>query len=76
MTLFEAKMEKKYRICGLFAEEEITRRLEALGLNDGTLIHVLTRKKNGALIVKVRGTRLALGKHISSGVEVTEEENE
>ena len=26
----------------------------------------------GALIIRVRGTRLAIGKHISSGIEVEE----
>lgn len=71
MTLFEGNAGEQYQIKGLFVEEAITRRLEALGLNDGTVIHVLTRKKNGALIVKVRGTRLALGKHISSGIEIS-----
>ena len=73
MTLFEGKTGKPYQISGLYVEEAITRRLEALGLNDGTIIHVLTRKKNGALIIKVRGTRLALGKYISSGIEIKEE---
>ncbi len=73
MTLFEGKAGKPYQISGLYVEESITRRLEALGLNDGTVLHILTRKKNGALIIKVRGTRLALGKHISSLIEVKEE---
>ena len=49
-----------------------TRRLLALGWNDGTIFTVLNRKKNGALIIRVRGTRLAIGKHISSGIEVEE----
>lgn len=76
MTLFEVKTKKHYVIKGLFVELDITRRLEALGLNDGTVINVLTRKRNGALIIKVRGTRLALGKHISSGIEVEENKDE
>lgn len=73
MTLFEGKTGKPYQVSGLYVEDATTRRLEALGLNDGTIIHILTRKKNGALIIKVRGTRLALGKHISMGIEVKEE---
>ena len=51
-------------------EDSISRRLQALGLNDGTMIKILNRKKKGALIIQVRGTRLALGQHISSGIEV------
>lgn len=72
MSLFEGEKDKSYEIVGLYVEEGITRRLEALGLNDGTIITVLNRKKNGALIIRVRGTRLAVGRHISSGIEVRE----
>lgn len=72
MSLFEGKKDKNYEILGLYVEEGITRRLQALGLNDGTIITVLNRKKNGALIIRVRGTRLAIGKHISMGIEVKE----
>lgn len=72
MTLYEAKKGFRYRIHGLFVEPSITRRLQALGLNEGTDISVLNRKRRGALIIQVRGTRLALGKHISSNIEVKE----
>lgn len=72
MSLFEGEKNKSYEIKGLYVEEGITRRLQALGLNDGTVITVLNRKRNGALIIRVRGTRLAIGRHISSGIEVKE----
>lgn len=72
MTLFDAESGKNYEITGLFVEEVLTRRLQALGLNDGTFIHIENRKRNGALIVKIRGTRLALGKKISQGIEIRE----
>ena len=73
MILYEAAKDKGYIIEELFVEESITRRLQALGLNDGTKIQVLNRKHGGALIIRVRGTRLALGKHISSHIEVKED---
>ena len=76
MTLYEAKKGERYCILGLYVEPQITRRLQALGLNDGTILNVLNRKKRGALIVQVRGTRLALGKHISSTIEIREAECE
>ncbi len=76
MTLYEAQKGNSYCIKGLYVEPAITRRLEALGLNDGTIINVLNRKKHGALIVRVRGTRLALGKHISSNIEISEYQEE
>lgn len=72
MSLFEGIKGTNYEIKGLYVEEGITRRLQALGLNDGTVITVLNRKKNGALIIRVRGTRLAIGRHISQGIEVKE----
>lgn len=72
MTLYEAQKNESYRISGLYVEPAITRRLQALGLNDGTSVKVLNRKRHGALIIQVRGTRLALGKHISSNIEITE----
>ena len=71
MTLYEAEKGNSYCIKGLYMEPAITRRLEALGLNDGTIVNVLNRKKQGALIIRVRGTRLALGKHISSNIEIS-----
>ena len=72
MSLFEGLKGNNYEIRGLYVEEGSTRRLQALGLNDGTLVTVLNRKKNGALIIRVRGTRLAIGSHISQGIEVEE----
>lgn len=74
MTLYEAEKNKSYHISGLYVEPSITRRLQALGLNDGTTVKVLNRKKKGALILQVRGTRLALGKHISSNIEIRKTE--
>lgn len=75
MTLNEAQKDKTYCIEGLYVEPSITRRLQALGLNDGTIVRVLNRKRQGALIIQVRGTRLALGKHISSNIEIKEAES-
>lgn len=76
MTLNEAQKDNSYCIDGLFVEPAITRRLQALGLNDGTVIKVLNRKKKGALIIQVRGTRLALGRHISSNITIKEMEEQ
>lgn len=73
MTLFDAEKGKNYIIQGVYVEPGITRRLQALGMNEGTLIHILNRKKKGALIVKVKGTRLALGRHLSCSIEVKEQ---
>lgn len=73
MTLYDGKTGDSYEISGVYVEENISRRLEALGLNDKTKVSILNRKKRGAMIIKVRGTRLAIGKHIAMSIEVKEE---
>ena len=53
-------------------EEKISRRLEALGILEGTRVRVLNRKRNGATNIRVRGSRWALGNDIAQGIEVEE----
>ncbi|HJB91292.1 MAG TPA: FeoA domain-containing protein [Candidatus Eisenbergiella merdigallinarum] len=76
MTLYEGKTGCAYKVRELSMEEGLMRRLQALGLNEGTGVRVLNRKRKGALILYVRGTRLAVGKHISAHIEVDPEEDE
>ena len=59
---------------GNIKDESITRRLEALGVNEGTPVNILNKKGSGSVIIKVRGTRLALGKRLSEGITVREEQ--
>ena len=52
-------------------------RLEALGMTRQTPVSVLNRKGKGILIIKLRGTRFALGYNITKNIEVKEDgENE
>ena len=48
----------------------VERRLEAIGLTTGTNITILNKKKKGAVIVKVRGTRFAVGYHIAQCIMI------
>ena len=48
---------------------KITKRLEALGMTVGVRIVVLNKKKS-AMIIAVRGTRVALGKTIAQNIEI------
>lgn len=73
MTLYEGEKGSDYRVQALFMEESLMRRLQALGLNEGTRVKILNRKRSGALILYVRGTRLAVGKHITTNIEVEPE---
>lgn len=66
------------KICGTYVIDNISlplqteKRLEALGMTQGTPVEVLNRKSGGTMIVRVRGTRFALGKGITKNIEVTE----
>ena len=72
MRLNDGLIGGTYRVTDVSVYEQITRRLEALGVNEQTPITILNKKGSGSLIIKVRGTRLALGKKISDGIMVKE----
>ena len=70
MKLNEGEVGKTYLVKNVIADAAITRRLEALGVNELTPLSVLNKKGSGSVIFKVRGTRLAVGKRISDGILV------
>lgn len=72
MKLLQGEVGKRYIVRSVIIEDAITRRLEALGVNENTQITVLNKKQSGTMIIKVRGTRLALGKKITGGIDVEE----
>lgn len=76
MTLSEGIPGKTYMVECTRLNEKAGRRLEALGLIHGTRVEVLNKKKRGAMIFRARGTRLAVGKEISMGIYVKEDEDE
>jgi len=75
MTLYEGKTGEQFRIIKIqLQQSNLTRRLEALGINEMTIVQKLNAKRGGACIIKVRGTRLAIGKHIAQGIQVVPKE--
>ena len=74
MKLNEGIIGCTYRVESVAVNETITRRLEALGVNNMTPVTLLNKKGSGSVIFKVRGTRLAMGKRISDGIEISEME--
>mgnify|MGYP003295657215 FL=1 len=71
MKLHEGAINGTYRVVAINnLELPVERRLEAIGLTNGTNITILNKKKKGAMIVKVRGTRFAVGRHIAQGIEI------
>ena len=72
MTLKQGKNQLTYRVESLDIELALERRLEALGLTEGSLITILNNDKKGSLTARVRGTRFALGRRIADHITVTE----
>ena len=73
MKLYEGKIGTTYLVESVHVEDAINRRLEALGVNENTRLLVMNKKKSGTMIIKVRGTRLALGRRITGGIDIKEE---
>ena len=72
MKLHEGEIGKTYIVYSVMVDDTITRRLEALGVNEMTPVTLMKKKGSGTVIIKVRGTRLALGRRISEGIEIRE----
>lgn len=72
MTLSEGRIGQTYLVEEVQVMGDATRRLEALGVNEQTQILVLNAKRRGSMIIKVRGTRLALGRMITDHILVKE----
>ena len=73
MKLYEGNIGATYLVESVHVEDAINRRLEALGVNENTRLLVMNKKKSGTMIIKVRGTRLALGRRITGGIDIKEE---
>ncbi|MFG6383204.1 MAG: FeoA domain-containing protein [Lachnospiraceae bacterium] len=76
MTILEGTVRKAYIVTDIVMEDTIMRRLEALGINSGTKLWMMNQKKNGTIIIKVRGTRWAIGRDIANGILVNPAEEE
>lgn len=74
MTLKMGKNQHTYIVRSIQLELSLERRLESLGLTEEALITILNNDKKGAMTVRFRGTRFALGKRIADHIEVEEAE--
>ncbi len=71
MTLRSINPGETALVESISLRDDTSRRLEMLGLTKGTAITLLNKKRGGAIIVKVRGTRYAFGREIADGIEVS-----
>lgn len=51
---------------------QMERRLEALGMTRHTPLSILNRKGKGIMVIRLRGSRFALGYNITKQIEVEE----
>ena len=70
MVLTDGSIGSKYCVMDISLNRETEYRLEALGLTFGSNIEIINKKKNGSLMVRIRGTRFAMGKDIANGISV------
>ena len=75
MNVSQAQKGRTYLVKKVNLEGNIERRLEMLGMTDQVKLMVLNKKNQGAVIIKVRGTRFAIGKEIADAIEIDEIEN-
>ena len=68
MQLKDAQIGKTYIIQDMKLPFQMERRLEALGMTKGTPVSVQNRNGKGILIIKLRGTRFALGYNITKNI--------
>lgn len=70
MKLISAQIGATYKIDKIQLNEKVKRRLQMLGMTNNTEVTVLNRKYSGAVIIKMRGTRFALGRKYAEGISL------
>lgn len=70
MNVAQAKIGNTYIVNKINLTGALERRLEMLGMTDGVKLEVLNKKNHGAVILKVRGTRFAVGREIAEAIEI------
>ena len=68
MKLSDAKTGSSHTVEKIELDLKIKRRLQMLGMTHGTKVGVLNKKASGPMIIKVRGTRFAVGKRFCDGI--------
>ena len=72
MELRKGQIRSTYIIDTMDLPMQTEKRLEALGLTQGTPISILNKKGRGTMVVQVRGARFALGHGITKSIQVKE----
>ena len=69
MRLNEGAKGSRLKVLHMDLPVQRERRREGMGMREGPVISVVTRKKRGVMITKIRGTRFAIGEQITKNIE-------
>lgn len=70
MRLIEGEIQRSYVVQDIQLPLQTRRRLESLGMTEGMRVEMLNKKKRGAVIIRMRGTRFAIGRQIAGQIQV------
>ncbi len=69
MTLADGKPGEDYTIGQNTYKGKARARMDSLGLVEGESIHVLSNTFSGVIVI-IKGSRLAISRHLAKGLEV------
>ena len=72
MQLIDGEINRVYLVKTLSLSASLRRRLEALGMTGDAPIEIIHKKRNGTMVIVLRGTRFAIGRGIANRLTVEE----
>lgn len=73
MKLIDGRPHRLYSIIKTALPPAMERQLAVLGMTTASPIQIIRRKKNGAMIIRTRGSRFAIGAGITANIEIRTE---
>lgn len=70
MKLSETQIGKTYTVDRINLKTNVRRRFEILGMTGSAAVTIMNKKRGGAMIIRVRGTRFAIGREFAEGIIV------
>ena len=70
LTLSDVKTGEHAVFINIQAEKAVASRLTSLGFTPGVMIEMNQNYGHGPLVVNIRGTRVALGRHEAQSIQV------
>jgi ferrous iron transport protein A len=72
MTLYDGIEKGKYIVESIDLDIKTKKRLQDMGITQGVAIKILSKLGKHAYILRIRGSRVALGKEITANIYVKE----